>query len=168
MNLRDFISKLDQKTCLTIMSEMDAYESAGHVSEDAQLRRVTEEFNRQSGSSDKSSLMFMFVGMEVWRRIACGTLSPTMWNKGLEGAPKMAHEGRCIMAILPGYEAPEAVRWSAYPDDIAAKLGEAGYWDYESESISEMTGGIESKEAEKAVWTLLDLPPSQNNEKSTG
>lgn len=80
------------------------------------------------------------------------------WTQDLQTAPKKIPEGKSLLAILPGFDFPEAVRWCDYEEDIARNLGEVGYWDYASENMSEITGGIAPSEVAATLWALIDLP----------
>jgi hypothetical protein len=83
----------------------------------------------------------------------------TAWTKDLASAPRTPAEGYAVLAILPGFSAPEAVHWEAYPDDIARELGEDGYWTFSIEIVADVTeGGIRPEEAASALWRLIDLP----------
>lgn len=77
----------------------------------------------------------------------------TTWTRDLATAPRTPPDGYAVLAILPGFRAPEAVHWETYPEDIAREIGEDGYWTYSIEIVADVTdGGIRPDEARAALW----------------
>lgn len=94
----------------------------------------------------------------IWKGVAGRTREFRLWSEGLHNAPKKLGPQQSLLAMIENYGFPEAIVWRAYPDDVAQEVGRSGYWDYCSENIAEITGGLSDDQEKTARWTVITIP----------
>lgn len=76
------------------------------------------------------------------------------WKKGLNDAPHLEEDGPIKVIVWEPGSAPATVIWRDHEEEIE---GQTGYWDYEEELVSDVTGGIERPE--DLYWAVMDFGP---------